>query len=118
MLGFDARDHLEEDCSFLVALFLGGDGELGVHAGRFVVLSADSLLEVCGGVTELARKDELVLGVPHLVDRGLLEDLRDVVVTLLAGHLGEVGIHVARLALAGKRGHQVFLGLGHSFSFT
>ena len=88
-------------------------GELGVHGRGLVVLAVDGLLEIGGGVAELAGEDELILGVAHLVDGGLLEDLGDVVVALLAGHLGEVGVHVARLALAGERGHQVLLGLGH-----
>ncbi len=56
---------------------------------------------------------ELVLGVLHLVERGLLEDLRDVEIAILARHLGEVVVLVARHALAGKRGLQVLFGLGH-----
>ena len=68
-------------------------------------------LQVGGGVADALQVLEPQLGVLLLVVGGLLEDSGDLLIALLLGDGCEIGVLVARLALAGKGVPQVALGL-------
>ena len=52
-----------------------------------------------------------------LLIRGLLEDVRDLDIPLLAGDAGKVGVTVARLGLPGEGFHEVLFGFGSPDGF-
>ena len=67
--------------------------------------------QVFGRVAQLAQCLEPQLGVLLLVIRSLQENRSDLLIAFLLGNGSKIGILVASLRLAGKRGHQILLSL-------
>ena len=114
VLLFDLADRLEQVGDAGEALLAGDLGELGVHLGPLIALAGGGVLEVLGRSGHGAVVQELKpdLGVLLLIAGGLLEELGDLDIALLAGCGGVVGVLVAGLGFAGERGEQVGLCAG------
>jgi hypothetical protein len=67
------------------------------------VFAVDGLFQVGRGVPDPGEELEMVLGVLPFVRRGLFENFGDAMAPLLPRGLGEEGVLVSRLGLAGER---------------
>ena len=112
--GFDLADHLELR-SDLGESFLPGDpGKLGIHLGLLVVLAGSGILKVDfgGGDASAMEIFEPELGMLALVLCRLEEKLGEFGVAFLGGDFGIIAILRVGLALSGKGGLEILLGLG------
>ena len=111
---FDLAHGLKEESDIVEALLAGVSGHLGVHVGPLVVLAVGGVQKVGAGGGDVAVMQELEpdFGVLLLVVGGLLEEVADLHIALLAGLGGVVLVLGVRLAFAGEGGHEVGLGLG------
>ena len=93
------------------ALLLGGAGHLGVHLGPLLVLASGGSRQVLLGGADAVQGLEPQLGVLLLIQRGLLEDGRDLLVALFLGLAGKIVVLVPCLRLSRERDPQIGLGL-------
>ena len=112
----DLRDLGEEEGETVKTLGLRLLGEALVHVSPFLVLAGGGRKEIGGRIADATELLEPHLGVLLLVERGLLEDRRDLLVAVLLRAGGEVVVLVARLRLARKGRHQVLFRFA-SFKF-
>ena len=105
----NSRDKAHGRRDLREALFLGHVGELLVHLGPLVVLARGRVLEVLRGGRNAAVMQQLEpqLRVLLLVVGRLLEDGRNLLITVLLGLGRVVAVLVSRLGLARKRREQV-----------
>ena len=111
VLFLDRRNAFEHRRDLVKALFARLFGEGRVHVRPLVVFALCGVDQVGLGVADAAVEQlEPHLCVFLFVVCGLLEDVRDLDVAVLFRLGSVVGVLVARLRLAGKGGHQIFLG--------
>ena len=93
------------------ALFLSGAGHLGVHLGPLLVLAGSSRHQVLLRSADAAERLEPELCMLLLIERGLLEDGRDLLIAVLLCLAGKIVVLVPGLGLPGKRLPQIGLRL-------
>ncbi len=86
-------------------------GHARIHGFRLFALAAGRGFQVRDRVADAVQRLQVQLGVLLLVLRRLQEDRRDLLVTFLLGHGGEVGVLVPGLRFAGERLAQILLRL-------
>ena len=114
------RQGLEPVGDLVEAFLAGGARHARIHVGVFVRLAGDRGLQVVGGaadrqaggrIADFFEKFEMAVRMAGLAFGGRAEHGGDVVVAFDIGLLREIQIAAVGLALAGKRGLQIVLGL-------
>ena len=108
----DRADHPEFGGNFAEAFFRCDLGEFLIHIGPFVVFAIRGVFEVDFGGRDFAIMEvfEPELGVLFLVQRGLEEDLGDLLIAFLLRFGRIVLVFGVGLAFSGESGLQALLG--------
>ena len=105
MLLFDFRNQLKQDRNIIESFFPGLLRKIGIHLLPLVLLPGRCILEVFGGGRHLAvvENPEPDFRMFLFIVCGLIEDVANLLVTVLPRFRCEIGVLVARLRFAGKR---------------
>ncbi len=112
MLLFDFRNQLKQDRNIIESFFPGLLRKIGIHLLPLVLLPGRCILEVFGGGGHLAvvENPEPDFRMFLFIVCGLIEDVANLLVTVLPRFRCEIGVLVARLRFPRKRSHQIGFG--------